>query len=60
MNKNELENGIKESELELSNVKSGKIVDALQKEIIFRKAIQKYIPNVITSVKDTGKQIYVN
>jgi len=56
----ELENRIKDLELELSILKSSKIAETLQKEISFRQAIEKAIPSGIAVVDDTGKQIYVN
>jgi len=44
----------------LKNLKSGKVIETLEKEISFRQAIEKSLPSGIAVVDDTGKQVYVN
>jgi PAS domain S-box-containing protein len=56
----EPEDRIKELELALSNVASHSLAATLQKEMLFRQAIEKAIPSGIAVVDDTGKQVYVN
>ncbi|MCB1190586.1 MAG: PAS domain-containing sensor histidine kinase [Leptospiraceae bacterium] len=51
----ELENRIKDLELELSNLKSNKYAETL-----FWQGIEKSIPSGISVIDDTGKQVYVN
>jgi PAS domain S-box-containing protein len=55
-----LEQRIKELELAISNLTSHSAVSSLQKEMLFRKAIEDSLPSGIAVVDDTGKQVYVN
>ena len=60
MENNKVENRIKVLEVELSNLKSGKIIGTLQKEISLRQAIENSILGGISVFDSTGKQVYVN
>ena len=60
MENNKVKNRIKELEVELSNLKSGKIIGTLQKEISLRKAIENSILGGISVFDSSGKQVYVN
>ncbi|HZL11526.1 MAG TPA: PAS domain-containing sensor histidine kinase [Prolixibacteraceae bacterium] len=60
MDRIELEARIKELELELLHIKSGKTEEILQKEISFRQAIEQNVSCGIAVFDETGKQVYVN
>ena len=56
----EPEDRIKELELALSNLAAHSMAATLQKEMLFRQAIENAIPSGIAVVDNTGKQVYVN
>lgn len=56
----DLENKIKDLDLELSILKSSKIAEARQNEILFRLAIENSSQCGISVIDDAGKQVYVN
>jgi PAS domain S-box-containing protein len=60
MENTKVENRIKELEVELSNLKSGKIIGTLQNEISLRQAIENSILGGISVFDSSGKQVYVN
>jgi PAS domain S-box-containing protein len=60
MKKIDPEERIKELELQVSNLISHSNVATLQKEMLFRQAIERAIPSGIAVVDNTGKQVYVN
>jgi PAS domain S-box-containing protein len=60
MENNKVENRIKELEVELNNLKSGKIIGTLQNEISLRQAIENSILGGISVFDSSGKQVYVN
>ena len=60
MNDNEYEQRIRELESAISNLTSHSKVANLQKEMLFRKAIENTMSGGIAVVDDKGKQVYVN
>lgn len=60
MDNNDSETRLKDLVLEMSNLKSIETEATLQKEMAFRKAMEKAIPSGIAVVDDVGKQVYVN
>jgi PAS domain S-box-containing protein len=60
MKKNDPESRLKDLVDEMSDLQSTETESTLQKEMAFRKAIEKAIPSGIAVIDDTGKQVYVN
>jgi PAS domain S-box-containing protein len=60
MKKNDPESRLKDLVSEMSDLQSIETEATLQKEMSFRKAIEKAIPSGIAVMDDTGKQVYIN
>ena len=60
MNNNNPEARLKGILIEQDNLHPPDINKSLQKEVLFRKAIENAIPSGIAIVDDTGNQVYVN
>jgi PAS domain S-box-containing protein len=60
MKKNDPESRLKDFVTEMSDLQPIETEATLQKEMAFRKAIEKSIPSGIAVIDDIGKQVYVN